>query len=106
MKMRGRGRGNGRFLVVMVWVLAALGWMGAGEARGQEALSKVEVVSADTAKVSPGGRRSQCRRVGRWRLILQRRHLAIVQTIILKTYSFHRTRNLAPGNPERYTCIY
>jgi hypothetical protein len=55
MKMRGRGRGNGRFLVVMVWVLAALGWMGAGEARGQEALSKVEVVSADTAKVSPGG---------------------------------------------------
>jgi len=39
----------------MVWVLAALGWMGAGAARGQKALSKVEVVSADTAKVSPGG---------------------------------------------------
>jgi hypothetical protein len=37
--------------------------------------------------------------------ISQGRHLAIVQTISLKTYSFHRTRNLAPGNPERYTCI-
>ena len=55
MKMRGRGSRNGRLLVVMVWVLAALGWMGSGEARGQEALSKVEVVSADTANVSPRG---------------------------------------------------
>jgi hypothetical protein len=55
MKMRGKGSGSGRFLVVMVWVLATLGWMDAGAAQGQEALSKVEVVSADTAKVSPGG---------------------------------------------------
>jgi hypothetical protein len=28
------------------------------------------------------------------------RHLAIVQTIILKAHSFHRTRNLAPGTPS------
>ena len=55
MKMRGTGIGNGRFLLVMLWVLAALGWKGAGAARGQEARSKAEVVSADTAKVSPGG---------------------------------------------------
>ena len=31
--------------------------------------------------------------------------LAIVQTIILKAYSFHRTRHLASGKLERYTCI-
>ena len=68
MKMRRRPSGIGRFLAVMVWVLAALGWMGAVAARGQEARSKAEAVSADTAKVSPGGGRSQCRRVGRWRL--------------------------------------
>jgi len=68
MKMCGRGRGNGRFLVVMVWVLVALGWMGAGEAWGQEALSKVEVVSADTAKVSAGGATFTVPAGGRWRL--------------------------------------
>lgn len=51
MKMRRRGIGNGRFLVVMLWVLAALGWMAAGAAQGQEARSKAEVISADTAKV-------------------------------------------------------
>src|SRR5580658_10921924 len=55
MKMRARESGNRRFLVVMVWVLAALGWIGAGAARAQEARSKAELVSADTAKVSPGG---------------------------------------------------
>src|SRR6516162_10960396 len=48
-------RGNGRSLGVMVCVLAALGWMGARSALGQEALSKAELISADTAKVSPGG---------------------------------------------------
>jgi hypothetical protein len=31
--------------------------------------------------------------------------LAIVQTIILKAYSFHRIRHLASGKLERYTCI-
>ena len=43
MKMRGRGNGNGRSLLLMVWVLAAMGWMGAGVARGQEARSKAEL---------------------------------------------------------------
>jgi CubicO group peptidase (beta-lactamase class C family) len=55
MKMRRIRRGNGRFLVLMVWVLAASGGMGAGAARAQEARSKAEVIPADTAKVSPGG---------------------------------------------------
>src|SRR5271156_6338421 len=55
MKMRRSPNGISRFLVVMVSVLAALGWMGGGAARAQETRSKAELVSADTAKVSPGG---------------------------------------------------
>ena len=55
MNMRGRGNGEGDSLVVVVCVLLALGWIGAGAVAAQEARSKAEVVSADTAKVSPGG---------------------------------------------------
>src|SRR5215469_4105663 len=49
-----RGNGNGHFLVA-VWVWLALGWISVGAVAGQEARSKAELVSADTAKVSPGG---------------------------------------------------
>lgn len=51
MNMRRRGNGEG----VVVCVLLALGWIGAGAVEAQEARSKAEVMSADTAKVSPGG---------------------------------------------------
>jgi CubicO group peptidase (beta-lactamase class C family) len=55
MRMRTRRSMNGRFPKMMLSVLAVLGWVGAGAVRAQEARSKAEVVSADTAKVSPGG---------------------------------------------------
>ena len=55
MNMRGRGTGKGYSLVVMVSVLLALAWIGAGTVAAQEARSKAQVVSADTAKLSPGG---------------------------------------------------
>ncbi|MBA0084091.1 MAG: beta-lactamase family protein, partial [Acidobacteria bacterium Pan2503] len=42
-------------MLVMAWVLAAVGWMSAGVVRAQEARAKAEMMSADTAKVSPGG---------------------------------------------------
>lgn len=55
MSMRARKNRNRKSLRLMLWVLAASGWMAPGVTRGQEARSKAEVVSADTAKVSPGG---------------------------------------------------
>jgi CubicO group peptidase (beta-lactamase class C family) len=55
MRMRTRRSMNGRFPKMMLSVLAVLGWVGAGAVRAQEARSKAELVSADTAKVSPGG---------------------------------------------------
>jgi CubicO group peptidase (beta-lactamase class C family) len=55
MRMRTRRRMNGRFPKMMLCVLAVLGWVGAGAVRAQEARSKAKLVSADTAKVSPGG---------------------------------------------------
>ena len=55
MNTHGRGNRKSKPLLVMVWVLAAVGWMRAGIVRAQEARAKAEVVSADTAKVSPGG---------------------------------------------------
>jgi len=53
MTLRGRGNVKGIALRVVVCVLLALGWTGAVAA--QEARTKAEVVSADTARVSPGG---------------------------------------------------
>jgi hypothetical protein len=55
MKMRKRGNRTGISLRVVVWVLLAFGWIGAGAVAAQEARSKAEVAPADTAKVSPGG---------------------------------------------------
>src|SRR6516162_7973279 len=55
MNTHGRGNRKSKPLLMMVWVLAAVGWMRAGIVRAQEARAKAEVVSADTAKVSPGG---------------------------------------------------
>ncbi len=55
MKMRKRGNGKGNPMVVLMGVLLAIGWIGAGAVSAQEARSKAEVVPADTAKVSPGG---------------------------------------------------
>ena len=55
MRMRTRRSMNGRFPKMMLSVLAVLGWVGAGAVRAQEARSKAKLVSADTAKVSPGG---------------------------------------------------
>ena len=55
MNMRGRGNGKGKSLLVVVWLLLALGWISAEAGAVQEARSKAEVVPADTAKVSPGG---------------------------------------------------
>jgi len=53
MKMRRRGNRKGISLRVVLWVLLALGWIGAVAA--QEERSKAEVAPADTAKVSPAG---------------------------------------------------
>jgi CubicO group peptidase (beta-lactamase class C family) len=55
MNMRGRGNGIGDSLLAVVWVSLALGWIGAWAMAAQETRSKMEVVPADTAKVSPGG---------------------------------------------------
>ncbi len=55
MNMRARGNGDRDSLVVVVCLLLALRWIGAEAVSAQEARSKAEVVSADTAKVSPGG---------------------------------------------------
>ncbi|HEY1424087.1 MAG TPA: serine hydrolase domain-containing protein, partial [Candidatus Acidoferrum sp.] len=55
MEICGRGNGSGGALLVMVFVLAAVGLFGGGVARGQEARAKAEVVTADTAKVSAAG---------------------------------------------------
>jgi len=55
MNMRGKGNGKGDSLLAVVWVSLALGWIGAWAVAAQETRSKVEVVPADTAKVSPAG---------------------------------------------------
>ena len=55
MNMRGRGNGECKYLLVVVWLFLALGWIGTGAVAAQEARSKAEVLPADTAKVSPGG---------------------------------------------------
>jgi CubicO group peptidase (beta-lactamase class C family) len=55
MNMRRRGNWKGDSLVVVMRVLVALGSIGAGAVEAQEVRSKAEVVSTDTAKVSPGG---------------------------------------------------
>ena len=55
MNIRGRGDAKGKYILIVMWVLPALGWIGTGPVGAQEARSKVEVVPADTGKVAPGG---------------------------------------------------
>jgi len=55
MKIRASGNGKRNSLLVTSLVLLALGCIAARVAAAQEARSKAELVSADTAKVSPGG---------------------------------------------------
>lgn len=52
MNMHGKGKRNRNFLLTVLLVWLALGWSGAV---AQELRSNAKVVSADTAKVSPGG---------------------------------------------------
>jgi CubicO group peptidase (beta-lactamase class C family) len=56
MNIRGGRTGKGNSLLAVLWVLLAMvGAMGPWKVAAQEARSKAELVSADTAKVSPGG---------------------------------------------------
>src|SRR6516165_12232123 len=52
-----RGKSKRNFLATVTGVLLALLSIGAGTVAAQEVRSKAEVVSADTAKVSPAGAR-------------------------------------------------